>query len=197
MNEQQHEQENGANPERKRRDGPKIYVASLSDYNAGRLHGAWLDAAMDPEELHAGVQEILSRSPEPIAEEWAIHDYEGFGELRLSEYESLERVSAVARGIAEHGIAFAAWAAHRGIDDEELHSTFEEAYLGRHDSLADYADQLVEDLGYEEDLNALPSHLRLYVHFDTEMFVRDLVLGGDVFTADDREGGVHVFNANI
>ena len=24
--------------------GPRIYVASLSDYNAGRLHGEWIDA---------------------------------------------------------------------------------------------------------------------------------------------------------
>ena len=28
------------------------------------------------------------------AEEWAIHDYEGFGALRLGEWESLERVAA-------------------------------------------------------------------------------------------------------
>jgi hypothetical protein len=27
---------------------PRIYVASLADYNAGRLHGSWLDAARNP-----------------------------------------------------------------------------------------------------------------------------------------------------
>ena len=39
-------------------------------------------------------------SPSPGAEEWAIHDYEGFGPLRLDEFESLENVAKVAAGIA-------------------------------------------------------------------------------------------------
>jgi len=52
----------------------RIYVASLSDYNAGRLHGAWIDATQDADEIEAEVQEMLAASPEPIAEEWAIHD---------------------------------------------------------------------------------------------------------------------------
>ena len=47
-------------------------------------------------------------SPEPLAEEWAIHDYEGFGSLRLSESESFQTVSAIAAGIAKHGGAFTA-----------------------------------------------------------------------------------------
>ena len=44
------------------------------------------------------------------AEEWAVFDYEGFGPLRLSEYETVERISRLGRGIAEHGEAFAAFA---------------------------------------------------------------------------------------
>ena len=30
---------------------PRIYVASLSDYNAGRLHGVWIDAAEELDEI--------------------------------------------------------------------------------------------------------------------------------------------------
>ena len=52
---------------------------------------------------------MLAARPSRCAEEWAIHDYEGFGALRLSEWESFERVSAIAAGIAEHGDAFSAW----------------------------------------------------------------------------------------
>ena len=56
---------------------------------------------------------MLACSPEPVAEEWAIHDFKGFGLAYISEYESPETVSRLARGIAEHGLAFAAWARFR------------------------------------------------------------------------------------
>ena len=46
---------------------PRIYVASLSDYNAGRLHGTWLDADVEAADLAEGVQAMLASSPEPGA----------------------------------------------------------------------------------------------------------------------------------
>lgn len=93
----------GREPER--RVPPRIYMASLSDYNAGRLHGAWVDADQDAEELDLAVARMLAASPEPGAEEWAIHDHEGFGPVDLSECESMETVALLARGIADHGLA--------------------------------------------------------------------------------------------
>ncbi len=42
--------------------------ASLADYNAGVLHGAWLDATLEPDELAAAVQFMLRNSHEPDAE---------------------------------------------------------------------------------------------------------------------------------
>ncbi len=44
---------------------PRIYVASLSDYNAGRLHGAWLNAAQESADLHADIAAMLAQSREP------------------------------------------------------------------------------------------------------------------------------------
>ena len=85
---------------------PRIYVACLAAYNNGRLHGRWIDADQSVDEIWSEVQAMLAASPEPGAEEWAIHDYEGFGALRLSEWESFERVSAIAAGIEQHGPAF-------------------------------------------------------------------------------------------
>lgn len=83
---------------------PRIYVASLSDYNAGRLHGAWIDADQEAEELHGAVAKMLAASREPGAEEWAIHDYQDFGPVELSEYESLDTIARLARGIAWPGL---------------------------------------------------------------------------------------------
>jgi antirestriction protein len=65
-------------------------VASLSDYNAGILHGEWIDADQTADELHTAVRELLERSPSDLgAEEFAIHDYEGFGHYQPDEYDSL------------------------------------------------------------------------------------------------------------
>jgi antirestriction protein len=176
---------------------PRIYVASLSDYNAGRLHGEWVDAAVDSEELAGSVQVMLRTSPEPGAEEWAIHDYEGFGPLRLEEYESLEVVSVVALGIADHGLAFAHWAALIGTNDREALDRFEDAYLGHWDSLTAYADELLEDIGvYRQIEDALPEHLQPYVTIDAEGMARDMELGGQITTSVDG-GGVYIFEGGV
>src|SRR5436189_4774564 len=74
---------NAGPAERARVETPRIYAATLSDYNAGRLHGAWIDADQDPEELQAEIDAMLAKSAEPVAEEWAIHDYEGFGLFKV------------------------------------------------------------------------------------------------------------------
>jgi antirestriction protein len=170
-------------------------VASLADYVAGRLHGVWLEADQDPGELRDQVAAMLGRSPEAVAEEWAIHDYEGFGPVRLSEHESLERVAALAWGIAEHGSAYAHWAAICGGEEAESGTAFEERYLGYWRSVEDYAEHLLADLGYEELLErAVPDGLRPYVSFDYVGYARDLQLGGEI-TLSEGDGGVYLFTA--
>ncbi|MFJ8699487.1 antirestriction protein ArdA [Streptomyces ardesiacus] len=100
---------------------PRIYVASLTDYNNAILHGEWIDADQDPDQIHAEVQAMLKKSPAArkygdVAEEWAIHDYEGFYGISLSEWESFERVSAIAKLLKEHPPALVAYY----VGDHEL-----------------------------------------------------------------------------
>lgn len=182
--------------ERDAQQRPRIYVASLADYNAGRLHGAWIDADQEPEELHDAVQAMLAMSREPGAEEWAIHDFDGFGVYRLGEYERLEDVAALAAGIAEHGPAFSAWAAQEASLDPERLERFEDAYLGHFGSVEAYAEDWLDESGANELLNKLPSWLRPYVSLDVAGFARDLELGGDITTVED-ETGVHIFDATV
>lgn len=189
----QHEQER--QHEQGPREQPRIYVASLSDYNAGRLYGAWLDAAQEPEALLAGISAMLAASPEPGAEEWAIHDYEQFGGLRLSEYESVEMVSRIATGMVEHGPAFGAWAEYLGRDSWDGLERFEDCYQGRWESLTDYAEDLLESIGVDDIIErAVPEYLQPYVTVDAEAFGRDLSYNGEVYVVeDDPAGGVFVF----
>src|ERR1700744_4484157 len=84
-------------------DTPKIYVACLASYNNGILHGKWVEAAQDVNDIFDEIQEILAKSPIENAEEFAIHDYDGFDNVSLSEHESIETVVELAFFITEHG----------------------------------------------------------------------------------------------
>lgn len=174
---------------------PRIYVASLADYNAGRLLGRWIDANQPIEVIREQVAGMLAESRECIAEEWAIHDYENFGTLRLSEFENLDHVAEVARLMEEHGPLFAELVSHFGDTSnvDEARRYMEEGYRGAYDSLADYASDLVEDC-YSDVLKTLPDFIRYNIDF--ENIGRDLELGGDIFTVE-CSGKLHVFDAQI
>ena len=172
---------------------PRIWVGSLADYNAGRLHGQWLDAAQDSEQLRQQVQAMLSRSRTPGAEEYGIFDYDGFGGLRLDEYESLDVVARIANGIIEHGPAFAAWAQLHDADPGML-DHFEDAFCGAYDSREAWADTMLEDLNTEHALAKLPTWLQRHVHIDRTGMARDLELAGEVWIEDNPAGGIWVFD---
>ena len=172
---------------------PRIYVASLTDYNAGRLYGTWIDATQEPEDIHKEVQQMLEDSPQFFAEEWAIHDYEGFGYVRLSEYSTFETVARIAHGIEEHGDAFSAWIAYSDDASEEIVGNFEEAYLGRWDDMEDYASEVARDLGITDDV--IPDRYRPYISIDIDQLASDLAM--DLIVAKATDGGIHVFNPYV
>jgi len=176
---------------------PSIYVASLADYNNGRLHGKWIDAAREPWEIQADIKDILDSSREPNAEEWAIHDYEQFGSWKAGEYDSIERISEIAKNIAEHGYAYAAWAdVFDGAETSFDIDSFQEAYLGHYDSTTDYVEHMADDLGYEEELDKLSEHLRPYVQIDYAALAHDIELSGEIATVQDPNGGVWIFRTD-
>ncbi len=75
---------------------PRIYVACLAAYNNGYLHGTWIEANQEAEAIQQEIKDMLSKSPIARAEEWAIHDYEGFCGLRIGEYEDIAKVAEMA-----------------------------------------------------------------------------------------------------
>ena len=166
---------------------PRIYVACLASYNSGVLHGKWIDAAQDADDIHAEIQAMLAKSPEPIAEDWGLHDYEGFGSVRLSEYEDIAHVAEMAALIVEHGDLAAEVIAHTSSVDE-AREMLDEQYQGAFKNLEDWAEQYMDDTGA---LNGLPENLRNY--FDYEAFARDAELGGNIIAIDTSDGQVHVF----
>lgn len=164
---------------------PRVYVACLAAYNAGRLHGAWIAVDEDAEALCAAVAAMLTASPEPGAEEWAIHDHEGFGGVEVGEFTSLDRVAAIAGLVRARGRLGALVLEHLGGDLDVAVVALEEQYLGQYASLADCFQERTEETV------DIPEPLRLYI--DYEAMARDAVAGGEVFTLETAHDEVHVF----
>jgi antirestriction protein len=178
---------------------PSIYVASLSDYNNGYLHGRWIRADQSAAGIWSEIREMLQSSPEyPHAEEWAIHDFDDFGPIHIEEQTAIETVAAVGQLIVKHGEPFAVWAYLVGLNEanqEDAEERFLDSYIGVFDSAEDYAEQSWDSLGFEQQIEkVVPENLRYYVKVDYEMLARDMELTGDVdFARDDDTGGVYAF----
>lgn len=165
---------------------PRLYVACLASYNAGHLHGVWLDVD-DTEMMQEGIKDMLSESTVSPAQDWAIHDYEGFGSIELSEYASLDRVAEIADLIREHGEMASEVVSHFSGDVDDTRKALEEGYIGEYDSLEDFAERFTEETG---QLSNIPESLRYYI--DYKAMGRDMEINGDVFTIR-ANGQCHVF----
>lgn len=163
---------------------PRIYVADLAAYNNGKLHGVWVDATLDLDDIQEAVAEMLKTSPEEGAEEYAIHDYEGFGSYRVREYEGLESVHEVACFIEEHEELGAELLAHFSSIDE-ARTAIDENYVGCYDSVADFAEELTEDSVQ------IPESLARYIDYNAMAY--DMEVGGDIFTIETGYQEVHIF----
>lgn len=163
---------------------PRIYVACLAAYNAGILHGAWIEVGDDPQVVRAAIAAMLAQSPEPGAEEYAIHDHEGFGGIEIGEYADVERVVEIAGFVPERGRLGALVLNHVGGDLDAARRAFDD-YRGCYGALADYFAELTEETV------EIPPALRLYI--DYEAMARDARLNGEVFTLETAFDAVHVF----
>lgn len=165
---------------------PSIYVACLASYNAGKLHGAWIDDCTDEDAMGEAITAMLAASPTPGAEEWAIHDTHGFEGLDIGAHPTLASVATHASMLAEHD---GAWRAYVGIVGAHYanESDFGDTYQGQHDSPEDYAESWHADRG--TDLGTLAAYV------DWARVARDMGFEGYAFVPDGC-GGVYVFCPN-
>lgn len=161
----------------------RIYVACLAAYNNGYLHGAWIDATLGEDAIWDQINEVLKTSPMPDAEEWAIHDYEGFEGLNVSEYEGIESVLERAEFIEEFGKLGAELVSYYG-DIETARKTLEEDYAGQFSSAEEFARMITQET------TQIPENLAFYI--DYEHMARDLEIN-DILIIQLGYSEVHVF----
>lgn len=170
----------------------RIYVASLSDYNAGYLHGKWIDlSGKDIDDVWNEVNKMLKESPctkqyGDIAEEWAIHDRDGIlSTANISEYESFEKCLELVRYIEDaddEDIAEYCLKDKLGNIDEA--TTMMENHIGTYESYYEYGESILE--GYE-----IPENVKFYV--DYEGVAKDEELNGYITIFEQSYNTFHVF----
>jgi antirestriction protein len=180
-------------------DTPKVWIGCLAAYNAGNLHGRWVDA-IDVDELEAARAEVIRTSPMwrrgKMAEEHAVMDYDGFGPLadQLGEWPDFKTLATIGQAIAEHGERLIGYVVIcEPTLDEEAPSGFEDAYRGEWDSENDYAEDLISECGLA-GVEQIPDSLMPYL--DLNMVAREIFQHGTLSTYPAPGGGVFVFDAN-
>jgi antirestriction protein len=164
---------------------PRIYVACLAAYNNGILHGAWIDVEDDEGAVWESINAMLKASPIAAAEEFAIHDYEGFGGVEIAEYAGVARVVEIAAFLRERGMLGALVLSHLNGDLNAAAEALDDQYQGTFRNLAEYMQELTEETV------TIPESLRLYI--DYESMAQDAQLNGDVFTIETAHDEVQVF----
>jgi antirestriction protein len=168
-------------------DTPSIYVACLAAYNAGYLHGKWIDATQPEDDIDTEIEHMLASSPIEDAEEWQVHDHTNFYDLNL-EWCGINTISELAQLITEHGALGAA--VHRYFGEQsDIDATIqfiEDNYVGTYQSEADFAESTFNEIYVTSDF---PQHILFYIDF--ELYARDLFIND--YLSFEIDGETHVF----
>lgn len=163
----------------------RIYVACLAAYNNGILHGRWIDATLGEEHIRKGIRAMLEASPVPDAEEYAIHDYEGFEGAPIVEYQGIESVAEIAVFIEEHGALGGKLIEYFG-DVGVAREAMEESYYGEYKRLEDFVQESIENQC------EIPEQVRYYI--DYQSMAHDWAIS-DILAIETGFEEVHVFSA--
>jgi len=195
----------------------QIYIACLASYNNGTLHGKWIDATSDVDEMQEDVNDLLrsSKYPNvmvecpaccgvchvetcstckgsgevPSADEFAIHDFDGIP--NLGEYCGLRAVANYVDFVEAHD-SFEADEIEAVMDDccgdlALARERLEDGYCGTFARFQDFADEYVDDCILPDVENETAR-----TYFDYDSFARDLKI--EMHTIDTPVG-VMVFLA--
>ena len=153
----------------------KIYITNLSQYNAGRLIGEWIDLPCTKEELQDAISRIACKD-----EEYFISDSEDIP-FDVGEYDNPYRLNEKLEqyeALDDHERLCVAFLLSEGYEWQHAMDHHEDVILYAEESLEDTAYSLVEDGCF----GSVGDGLSIYI--DYAAVARDLSLDGYVQRAE-------------
>jgi antirestriction protein len=176
-----------------------IYVACLSSYNNGILHGKWIKLLtkkpyhdeeiweFDKNYIQDEINSMLKSSKMPYADEWAVHDYNNF--INLGEYPSIDEIEKYMYAIEKHSYDVV-----KGFKEmypsEDISSLDDKEYHLHYSSFKEYAEHYANEIVLCE----YNSDSTIYRYFDYDLFAKDLQDNYSVYETDDHD--VVIFEDN-
>lgn len=176
---------------RSRQHSPQIYIAPAHPHS-GEHPGQWIDADQPIDELATAVTSVARTWPAADPGAWRVQATADFAGLDMSGFTDLPLIAQLARGVVEHGVAYAVWVEIIGTSDLDQLERFDDFYVGSYDSPEAWARAAGEDLEWDTHLDqVVDPMLRPYLKIDYARFARDQRQAWDVLTGID--GRTHVF----
>lgn len=172
-------------------DAPQIYVACLAAYNAGLLHGMWIDCTQDADDIREDIEWMLSWSPcrdRESCEEYAIHDYQNWYDIHIDEYDDIEKLAELAQLLSEHGEAYAAYYSYDSTSASL--EDFQERYYGEYENEEDFVYAQLEEQGVFTKLEemGIPSF-----YMDLKAIARDWFIDS-FYSVQESFNKIYVFH---
>ncbi len=188
----------------------RLYVASLSDYNNGHLHGVWidLDSSTDRAEIDEAIREMLRGSRFPnikvpcedcngtgqCGESQTCSNCDGSGEVPSAEEWAVHDYEGIPAAFGEYpdlddllefvqGVEDHGDAFRAFVEDQGVHEFIHADFQDKYAGEADSESDWIEQ--YLDDcgiLDEVPENLRCY--FDAQAYLRDMKLSGDIDFVD-------------
>lgn len=168
---------------------PNAYFACLAAYNSGFLHGVRVDMTQDIDVIREEIADMLKRSPVTIeygeiAEEWGIHDHEGFESIDVDRC-NLEQLNEIAIALSESDypniLADIYNDFYAGDTIESAKEYIEENDAGTYKDLGDFAESI-----YLECYDPIPKHLQWYIDWDR--MGEDMEMNGEINSYNVGDG---------
>src|SRR5215831_4885887 len=139
---------------------PRIYVGTYAKYNNGSIKGQWLELE-DYSDKDAFLQACRELHKDEADPEFMFQDFEGFPRALYSESSVSDQLWDWIALDDDDRELLAVYQEH--VDGDTDIETAREAFAGKFDSEADWAEQFLEDTG---GLEGVPQHLRNYIDFE-------------------------------
>jgi len=164
---------------------PALYVGTYGKYNSGSIKGAWLylDDYTDKGDFYAACKKLHADETDP---EFMFQDSDCIPNSLYSEGGLDDKIFEwLDLDDDEREYVQAYWDC---ISSDAEIEDIQDAYEGTHESEIQYMEEWLDSSGM---LSEIPENLRYY--FDTEAFLRDCKINGDVNFAEGANYTVHAF----